>query len=216
MSVFNFIVQFIPGTKNTVADFLSRPFGKTETVVEEDDSAAGQFYKTKSGELEIYVPSWGCGGIFPQEMLLRKVSEAKECLVVSCFVSSSSNFNVHELIVITQAQEEDITLKLVREYIRNDVRPDKWSLNSFGERDAFSRYRKRFRFQEESDVLLVNIDGRDRIVIPSRLKTRYLKKCHETAHFGVKKTMELLDWAWWTKCYTTSKTSARPARCAFG
>ena len=72
LSNYKFVIQYLEGENNGWADLLSRPNGQKRTLVENDPTPAGRFYKLEGTGLRFYVPSWTCADIDEDELRLTR------------------------------------------------------------------------------------------------------------------------------------------------
>ena len=198
---FNFILEYIEGEENRLADMFSRPFGrlKTQTPAGQASKAAGTFYTIYGTKLRVYVPSW-INGKLPAELLMKKEDEVA---LSSTFMSTAvvndatSSSTITEFLGIADAQLDDPTMAKIIHYIKSGT--ERWKFDDNDHRDKiYNRYRKLFRIDPYTNLLLITWNHKECIVVPPKLRPYYLKAVHDDAgHFGMERVSDFLQHLWW-------------------
>ena len=203
LSEFNFVVEYIEGEKNQIADLLSRPFHPLKTVNADKDpgTIAGKFYKIDGTQLRVYVPSW-VKTTFPISMLLANENDVKNSQVfLSAVAQPENNANIvfNELYGIKCKQHEEPALKQILTYLQNKVPYTKWQTDTTDHRrDMFHKLREQFFIEPKTGVLMITCNNRKCIVLPLTLRPYYLHLVHDlNGHFGRDRVLDFLKDLWW-------------------
>ena len=203
LSEFRFIVQYIQGKENVIADMLSRPFGDLHDTVtpEESSMAEGKFFHSEETQLSIYVPSWVCGKASPADIVFKHDTEISTAFsfVAAALTTDHLSPAFNEHIGIANKQKNDQTLLKIINYLKADVTCDKWNLDGSNQATMiYNRYREKFRVDPHTDLLLIHWRDSECVVVPSTLRPFYLQTTHDDAgHFGVSRVEDFLKHLWW-------------------
>ncbi|CBY33469.1 unnamed protein product, partial [Oikopleura dioica] len=179
LSVYDFVVQYIPGADNHIADFLSRPDGK----------GAGPVKRT----WQIYIPSWVKPGSPPKTFLNGDDLTIPEDFVAALSRSEPS-ICVKMLAKVASAQFDDPVVSNLLDAIDREYTPKqdeqceetKWLYNR----------RKNFSRCESTGALSVN----DMLYIPPSLRPEVLQSYHDScAHAGANRMMNLTSHLTWPR-----------------
>ena len=204
LSEFRFVVQYIQGQDNVIADMMSRPFGQTPKTLttEETTSAEGNFFHSPEAKLSIYVPSWVRSNSTTSDIVFKNDDEVNTAF---SFVAAALTSNeqlppvLTEHIGISNQQKKDETLLTIVNYLKADVSCDKWKLDKSSKATRiYTKYREKFRVDPLTDLLLIEWNGNECVVVPDTLRPFYLKTTHDDAgHFGVDRVSDFLKHLWW-------------------
>ena len=203
LSEFNFVVQYIEGRDNGIADMLSRPFISNNTITPNEDltKAEGKFYTVTDTAIRIYIPSWTLPKTLPKELLLKNTEDINSSVtLISTTVADVEQISptISECLDIAKFQREEPTLQKIINYLQSDLEHGKWNFDNTDHRDKiYGRYKKLFRLDPYTNLLLISWTGKDCIIIPTRLRPFYIKQAHESGHFGVERVTEFLRHFWW-------------------
>ena len=200
---FNFVLQYIEGQENGLADMLSRPFGHIKTPKNDEVSKAiGTFYQIDDTKLRVYIPSW-VNPHLPAQILIKKEDEVIDS---STFVTTTVMNDcqtpspvITEFLGIADAQMCDPSLKKIINYLQSNVSSTDWKFDDKDHRDKiYSRYRKLFRLDPYTKLLLIKWRHKKCVVVPRTLRPYYLKAVHDDAgHFGIERVTDFLQHLWW-------------------
>ena len=172
LSVYDFVIQFIPGADNAVADFLSRPKGEEPQKTSADDTLAGTF--VDFDQWKIYVPSGVTPGNPPSNILNATDLTTPEDLTV--------------LTKIASAQFEDPVVSKYLDAIGYNVEIVK---DDQCEESIWLNHRRNRIYKcEVTGVLSVA----EKIYIPTAMRREVLQSYHDQcAHAGSKRMLELTN-----------------------
>ena len=202
LSAYNFICQYIEGSKNNFADMFSRPFMPVNNEKNETpENILGQFFSVPNSPIKIYIPSWTLGTVvLPQEILLEKDCQIKsQSLLTATFADMSENKPYEEFSEIALKQRQDISVNKIINYIENEVPIKLWKLDLKNENERFfSRLKNSLKIKKTSNVLISSFNNIDQIILPRATISHYLKISHDdNGHSGVDRIHYLLrhcDW----------------------
>ena len=204
LSEFRFMIQYIEGENNVIADMMSRPFGRNQQILtdEEKSVALGEFLHSEETGLTVYVPSWANEKSHSSEIIFnskREVDTAFSFITTALTPNASLPPVMQEYIGIADKQKNDSTLLQIINYVKANVPCDKWKLDDTNQATRiYIRYRSKFRVDPYTDLLLIDWSNSECIVVPDTLRPFYLKTTHDDAgHFGVERVADFLKHLWW-------------------
>jgi hypothetical protein len=198
---YRMVIQYIKGSENVWADLLSRPYDVAPRKLVKDCTVMGDYYTcADDSSMEIYIPSWTQKSKLPKELILNRAHVTSCYSMGYCFTAGfDSKLPISEFRTIEDYQSEDPSLSVIRDYLRQEVRRDKWT-----QPDGAYDWSKLIRFADSmyidktTNLLLIALGGNQpKVVLPQALRNRYISDAHQKGHFGVERTLEMLRWAWW-------------------
>ena len=198
LSNFNFILQYIEGSKNTLADMFSRPFVDYKTKTTEIPAVLGRFFNVPETKVKIYVPSWVINKL-PSKIILEEEQQLSMRALLTVTNDFTQEKYISELAEIGKDQREDKNLSKIISYIESGSDPIFWKFDKNDENDIFlCKFKLKFKIDIISKVLIFQNNDIDQIVIPRSKVTHYLKITHDqSGHFGVDRVCHFLKQAWW-------------------
>ena len=203
LSEFKFVLQYIEGAQNGVADMLSRPFGIPKTVVSSDEAieAMGKFYTVDNTNLRVYVPSWISTKLSRELLLIdeKQVTNSSTFLSTAVVSDPAPSPIITEFLGIAEAQMNNPTLSKIIGYLQSDVDCTKWQFDEKDHREKiYTRFRERFRLDPYTNLLLIVWTNDECVVVPETLRPYYLKTVHDdSGHFGIERVSDFLKHLWW-------------------
>ena len=203
---YKFVVEYIRGCDNKLADMLSRPAGlvKSKTVV--DDRVAGEYFDNNATGISIYVPSWLKDDISTDKITFtRTKGDIKAYVNTSnaCFTGRTNPVNsiqaVQNCYLASEQEKDDILLKII---IALDAGDDlNEALHDCKDERVriYKNHLGRFQLEHGTGLLTIN-DNNDnkRFVVPIQLRSSFLVKAHNDCnHGGQTRTSENLRKYWW-------------------
>ena len=218
LSQYNFVVQYLAGESNVVADMISRPNGvKAEKNVEDHDPA-GRFVDFDETVLPIYIPSWVDGNLTDAEQerinLMKKNEYHEESKDLCCFLSNGNQTRVdniepnlsklyHEY---ADEQSKDYLLSKIMLYLARKVHDKNARITDFlpkdDERSAiYSRLEEKLFLDAGTNMLMKKTDdGLNQYVVPDNEISKFLYKAHDRDnHHGINRTVDNLAKFYWPK-----------------
>ena len=207
LTPFRFVVQYIPGSKNQFADFLSRPLGLNSLDMKQQslDKPAGTFFKVPDSDVTIYCPSWMT--IDKADFKLIPVcSPPKMYLGLTNLVNYNSKpkLNISAALTlekIRQDQDNDDIIGPIKAFLER--RPDKSEITDILSKDdhrtkIFISNQKNLFLQKGTDLLILKKSPIELIVVPTSLQRVFLDLSHDKLnHCGINRTRSALDRFWW-------------------
>ena len=204
LSEYDFVVQYIPGEDNVIADMLSRPFSTKTSAPTQNGAVSGKYYKidpadTGGAEIHIYVPSWNSAKL-KDELV---ISRADEVTSGQSYLTSISAFSAKTLspalFDLVEDQGRDPKLAKILGYLRGNVQPENWKFDLKCELErSYNRHRAKFHIHKVSGALLLKQNGLSQFVLTQKLARKYLQIAHdETGHAGADRVIHSMSNLWW-------------------
>ena len=159
----------------------------------------GKFCKVDGTKLRIYIPSWvKCD--FPIKIISHNEdNHLKSRTLLAAVSNDSSKTPVTEFYGIKCKQMEEESLKDLTINVINDIPLQKWKLNKTDHRYAvYAKNKKNFHINQSTELLMITINGHNKIVLPLKLRPYYLHLTHDlNGHFGRDRILKFLQDLWW-------------------
>ena len=186
---------------------LSRGCGhKVKTC--SDPTTAGETYKLEGSDLHIYVPSWCIGEVDSLWLIPRthtpQNTHYHKRITNAFFVYYSTSTipterTCNHLGITAEQMKDDAFSKIIRALESSDLL-DEINVDPDDHRAALLRkHLNQFFLEPGTSVLMIRDNNNStKLVVPYKLRTRYLHQAHEgTNHSRVTRMRELLSNYWW-------------------
>ena len=209
LSRFRFCVQYIEGTKNVLADWLSRK-GDIIEKPGEDPTPAGKFLMLKGTDLKIYIPSW-CDDETargrPELAEFMDTDERASFSAVATFLCQKelepNPALFRSLELATQQREDSFFGPIMEALEKNSYGKSKLSLGDVmdpqdSKYEFYKKYENDFVLDSCTKVLFINKNGVNQMVVPSNYRKHILYGAHDGfGHCGIDRmTHNLRNFVW--------------------
>ena len=200
LSLFSFTIEYIEGTSNVWADWLSRPGGIKPEVKPEDFTPAGEFYEVENTPLRIYIPSWVKDQNDQSTLKLRALGPNGEsrdetrisiaCAAVLSNRKVSENSEETQYLTIAEKQRQDAFLEKIILGIERSKSLEKSEIANFIDKKdhrstSFYRIADSLFIDPSTRLLMVKRDEKVQVILPDCLRKQYLFSAHDTlGHCG--------------------------------
>ena len=215
LSNYMFTVEHVKGVDNVMADWLSRPSpNRAEKEEHEESELCGKFYRINGSDLQVYIPSL-CkklvelpDGKTPVQMELTpdytcEVNAMVNFATIYSQESAPDEVEITQFLGLSDAQLTDSSVlsfilaleKRKEETDQLDVKlkcPDDFAKSLLKSSEKLS-------VDKATRLLMIDISGVKKIVIPPSFILTVVKTAHSVAHVGVERTLESLSSFWWPK-----------------
>ena len=194
LSRFRFCVQYIEGTKNILADWLSRRGNIIEKPTE-DSTPAGRFMQLKDTDLRIYIPSWCSDTVIQEKSHFAEslsTGERASYNAVATFLCSKElepgPATFQNLELATQQREDSFFGPIMEALAKNS---SKLSLGEVmdpqdSKYEFYKKYENDFELDSGTKVLFINKNGVKQMVVPALYRKHLLYAAHDAlGHGGV-------------------------------
>ena len=216
---YDFVVEYVKGTSNVFADWLSRPFVDQPREKFAESEIGGKFCTVENSNLVVYIPSWcvppsSTGQVsgnlkFNSELDNYGFFNGPEDRISHGFACSLSRQEVDrksptlvKYLPIADAQLEDFACGKVIQV-----------LDTFGEKSKVDRIKElatkdsdylqaliknaeKLELDYGSRLLLIRTESL-KVVVPQSKIASILRQAHSSAHLGAERTLQLLCNFWW-------------------
>ena len=212
LSEYNFVVQYIEGESNCLADMLSRPNNITseKTKIPDDaDMPMGKHLKLENTELFIYIPSWAIDRINEDEIkLITKPWQFSENKEICCFFGGTQGRQVKDNLCglyhdYADEQTQDYMLNCIIKYLRTKDYDSNCRLEDFlpkndGRSDTFLKLEDSLFLEAGTSMLLRKTPARNQYLVPESLVSSFLHKAHDLCnHSGISRVESNLAAFYW-------------------
>ena len=192
LSRFRFCVQYIEGSKNVMADWLSRRGNVIEKPTE-DATPAGKYLQLKNSDLRIYIPSWCSDTVIQQKSYFAEYPGAQRASfgAVATFLCSKElepNPATFQNLELATLQREDSFFGPIMEALEKN---SKLSLGEVmdpqdSKYEFYKKYENDFELDSGTKVLFINKNGIKQMVVPALYRKHLLFSAHDSlGHGGV-------------------------------
>lgn len=196
LSEYSFVLQYIEGESNVIADMLSRPSGIKKVKTNGDPEPTGNFYDIGNSKLKVYVPGW-CD----EDVSSLKLMKPNDIRIAHCFTAECSIRKVQsDLLEMAEFQRADPYLAKIIQYLEYG---SKKSISEFIDSTdhrgtIFKRNADRFEIDSFSKALIIRSDKGPQLVIPEKVRKYYLYQAHDNSgHMGRSRVTDFLRDYWW-------------------
>ena len=192
---FTFVVQYISGESNVMADMLSRDVGAVSKVtIQEDDTPAGQFKRIGDSKIMIYIPSW----VTNDDVVDIDVNEDRHVSAFSVFGNDAAFYHAAQNTELLFEQRKDLLLKNLIHALQIGKSPES-ALDSDDHRyDIFVQKISQFCLEPVTGVLQIQNGNTYQMVIPYHMRYHMLTSAHNDCnHSGITRMLGLLKTVWW-------------------
>ena len=197
---FDFVVQYIPGKENVIADMFSRPYSKRSELGKVTTEIEGRFYTfgDNGQSIQVYVPSWISAKI-PKEYLMESPDVDSSQVLLACSTNINAETVDAKLQEMVDEQSKDPTIARLMGYLRGNNPITKWRFDMQDDREKeYWRCRRSFFLHEPSGALMIRYAKREFFVLGPHQVKKYLRIAHdENGHFGAERVKENMYNLWW-------------------
>ena len=200
LSHFRFVVQYIPGVENNLADLLSRPSGVPNPPRADPKGrlpAAGQFLKMD--DMLIYKPSWMRKDVKPVKVDVDEaIPEVRTILSVSIQKPFDDEPLLDETDVMARYQQDDPLINsIIRHKLGLDKARPKLDLKNPEQRFLSSKF-NHLEVHPVSNLLVVKFQGHYKVFVPQAVRPALVFRAHNGhTHIGTPKVLDLLlNYTW--------------------
>jgi hypothetical protein len=191
ISQFRFILQYIPGPENQLADLMSRPDGVDSAMpVRGEEKVQGEFFDFEG--MMIYRPSWINKMAKPCKLDIDDViPEVRTILNLSTMKAFNDESLLDNMDEISEAQREDPVCDQIIEGLRTNT--GLGFLKDL-EEPNYLKFRGRFKLHPVSRILMISTpsDG-DKVFVPPKLRAPIVYHFHnDHYHVGTNKVVEFV------------------------
>ena len=205
---YHFTVQYLEGPRNILADMLSRPMNVEKLKPIADPTPAGEFYKLGASGMNVYVPSWCADMVDENDLKLTKVNDSEyeytksASLVCTRILKSEEDPSSLRHLDLFSHQMEDEPLSKIINYLNlnGNATPDLGKVldNSCSREAAYLKLAGKFYLDTSVGLLMVKIDDVPKIVVPVKLRAKYLGYAHDdSGHGGRDRVSKCLNGFYW-------------------
>ena len=197
---FDFVVQYIPGRENVIADMFSRPYAKRVKPAEVTTEIAGRFYTFGENEqqIHVYVPSW-ISATIPEKYLLDSSDVDTSQVLMTCTKNIDTNTACAKLHDMADEQSKEPLIARLMGYLKGNIPVEKWKFDKHDDREKAFHYRRNsFFLHEASGALMIRYNQREFFVLSLNQVRQYLRMAHDDhGHFGADRVIENMYNLWW-------------------
>lgn len=186
---------------------LSRGCGHKKTKAPNDPTPAGRTFEISGSDFRVYIPSW-CLGEFNGLQLIPKTHTPQNVRthkrVINAFFAYHSTTTIptericNHLGIANEQQKDDALAKIISAL--QSPTPSEPHIDPDDHRATlFKKHLHQFFLEPGTSVLMIRDSKHSpRLVVPYKLRSRYLYQAHEgNNHSGVTRMRELLSSYWW-------------------
>ncbi|CBY12596.1 unnamed protein product [Oikopleura dioica] len=203
LAEYDFVLQYIKGSKNNFADWISRPFG-TDNLKSRDTGPvenAGRFLNIGNSDLVVYIPSW-CTEQTNLPITARKlIASVNVAKIIRPspdpeMEGEMAQFAIHQ-------QDDPFLAKITRAVRKARATSSKVDLESIIDKNDHRRVEllkiaNRLSICRTSNCLVINDRRGPRAVVPEALRAAFVRRAHDLqAHCGLPRMKENLKMLWW-------------------
>ena len=222
LSWYNFVVEYIEGTTNVWADWLSRPGGIKTEKLKEDFTPAGQYYEVVGTPVRLYLPSWCSSDINQDTLKLRVVQNPKsvakivakgdkreETRIPMSFAAvlserkTTNEAEISQYVDIADMQREDAFLEKIIHALSKLQPIEKVKIVDILDKNdhrytGFCKIAEKLYLDPSVGLLMVKNDQNVQVILPDKLRSKYLFAAHDTlSHCGTTRVREHLRSFYW-------------------
>ena len=204
LSEYDFVVQYIPGQDNVIADMLSRPFSTTSKHPTVNGAVSGKFYQIDAADsggvkIHVYVPGW-INPQLPDELVISRAEEVKSGQSYLTSIASFENKTLAPaLFDLVEGQDRDPKLAKIIGYLRGKVPIENWKLDLKCELErSYHQKKSRLQLHKTSGALILKTNGISQFVLTQKMARKYLQMAHdEKGHAGADRVIHSMSNLWW-------------------
>ena len=218
LSQYQFVVQYLEGESNVVADMISRPNGLKQKKNIEDHTPAGCFLKSDKSESPIYVPSWVLGNLTDADQekiqMFTKHDQIEEAKDLCCFLSNGNQLRVdniepnlnstyHEY--ASEQTRDPFLSKIIMYFMRKAYNKNVKIMDFLPKDDerslVYQKLEESLFLEAGTNMLLKRTsDGINQYVVPEHQQATFLYKAHDQCnHSGINRTIDNLAKFFWPR-----------------
>ena len=222
LSQYKFVVQYLEGEQNVVADMLSRPNGLTKEKGTEDSRPAGKYFKiSPQSDLKVYVPSWALEELSDSDKdtisLIPDSQKIEERKDACCFFTTGRQERVNDIHpellsgeyhLLASKQEDDYYLKPLITYLKRkgygkEVNIDDYLPKGDSTTKIYKELLDNLYLEAGTNMLLLKRDdGASQYVVPESDRVSFLHRAHDMCnHVGITRTDHNLSQFYWPGKY---------------
>ena len=202
LSEFNFVLQYIEGQDNAIADMFSRQNREKIKYDTNGEEIAGKFKKL--GVFDIYIPSWA--NMDGKINRLADYSNYDNGVALALTKGSDTQLTKYEK--IQHAQNVDCATAKIIDALTDNY-PCKWDEND-EEQVALRKYEKQCQINEETGLLMI----KNQIYVPRGLRPKILESYHnDRNHNGATRMKEEMSHLFWPMMNDDIKNICESCNC---
>ena len=202
---YKFTVEYLPGEQNIMADMLSRPSGVKYCRKPPDPTPAGKFLEIGKGKLLVYIPSWCTDLTVDKKRLAKSNNEDRHVNSEVARILFNAEVTLQKYSTSTELENEisaglsqakdPVLSKIIRCLEERGKKRIKDVLDASDERHRFFiKNEKDLYLQSGAGVLMIDIKGTPKMVVPPHLRAFYLRQAHdEMGHGGRDRVLEYIN-----------------------